>query len=101
MRAMISQPMKDKSLNEIRLTREEAKNKLEGMGYEFVNTLFTDYPNIPDDVTNTPLFYLAKSVEAMSTCDAVYFCKDWEFTKGCLVEHYAAIMYGLDCIYES
>lgn len=43
MKAMISQPMANKTEQEIKEIRERAKNVLEGLGYEFINTLFTDY----------------------------------------------------------
>ena len=41
-RAMISQPMAGKTDEEIAETRDKAHAKLREMGYEFVNTLFTD-----------------------------------------------------------
>lgn len=42
MKAIISQPMANKTEQEITETREHAKNVLEALGYEFINTLFTD-----------------------------------------------------------
>lgn len=42
MKAMISPLMAGKTDGEIVETRERAKAKLEAMGYEFVNTLFTN-----------------------------------------------------------
>ena len=39
---MISQPMAGKTDEEIAKARDKAHAKLRGMGYEFVNTLFTD-----------------------------------------------------------
>lgn len=41
-RAMISQPMAGKTDEEIAEARDKAHAKLREMGYEFVNTLFTD-----------------------------------------------------------
>lgn len=41
-RAMISQPMAGKTDEEIVATRDLAVAKLRQMGYEVVNTLFTD-----------------------------------------------------------
>lgn len=51
-------------------------------------------------VVQIPLCFLAKSLESMSLCHAVYFCKGWENTRGCRIEHDAAVAYGLDVIYE-
>lgn len=105
MKAMISQPMAGKTDGEIAKTRERVKAKLEEMGYEFVNTLFTDawYSEAAMEergVVQVPLCYLAKSLENMSLCHAAYFCKGWENARGCRIEHDAAIAYGLEVLYE-
>ena len=71
---------------------------------EVVNTLFTDEwaknEASSDNVVKRPLWFLAKSLEVMSTCHAVYFCKGWEKARGCKIEHDAAVAYGLEIIYE-
>ena len=72
MKAMLSQPMAGKS-------EEEMKER---------------------GVVQIPLCFLAKSLEKMSMCHAVYFCKGWEQTRGCRLEHDAAVAYGLTVIYE-
>lgn len=104
-KAMISQPMAGKSTEEIVKTRESAIKVLEESGYEVVNTLFTDewYNNSSmkeRGVVQIPLMFMAKSLEKMSLCHAVYFCKGWELTRGCRIEHDAAKAYGLDIFYE-
>ena len=102
MKAMISQPMVGKSDEEIAETRERVKAKLEGMGYEVADTLFdfTDGQLKALEVQNVPLYYLASSLQAMSRCDCVYFCKSWKQARGCRIEHDAAVAYGLYVIYE-
>jgi hypothetical protein len=70
-----------------------------------VNTLFTDEWHSKESmknrgVANVPLRFMAKSLESMSLCHAVYFCKGWEDARGCRIEHEAARAYGLDIIYE-
>lgn len=105
MKAMLSQPMAGKTEEEITATRERAINVLEAKGYKIVTTLFTDewYSNekMKDrGVVQIPLFFLAKSLENMSLCHAVYFCKGWENARGCKIEHDAAVAYGLEIIYE-
>lgn len=104
-KAMLSQPMAGKSDEEIKATRERAIKALEAQGYEIVNTLFTDewYSDKAmkeRGVVQIPLCFLAKSLENMSLCHAAYFCKGWEQTRGCRIEHDAAVAYGLDVIYE-
>lgn len=104
-KAMLSQPMAGKTDEEIVATREKAIKVLEGKGYEVVNTLFTDewysHENMEKrGVVQIPLCFLAKSLENMSLCHTVYFCKGWENARGCKIEHDAAVAYGLDIIYE-
>ena len=104
-KAMLSQPIAGKSDAEIIATRERAIKALEARGYEIVNTLFTDewYSNENMEkrgVVQIPLCFLAKSLENMSLCHAVYFCKGWEQARGCKIEHDAAVAYGLEIICE-
>ena len=104
-KAMLSQPMAGKTGDEIVATRKNAIKVLKEKGYEIVNTLFTDDWYRKDKmeergVAQIPLCFLAKSLENMSLCHAVYFCKGWENARGCKIEHDAAIAYGLDVIYE-
>ena len=103
-KAMLSQPMAGKTEEEIVATRDRAIKVLEDRGYEVVNTLFTDEwyskENMEErGVVNIPLCFLAKSLEKMSLCHTVYFCKGWEKTRGCNLEHDAAVAYGLEVIY--
>lgn len=105
MKAMLSQPMAGKTDEEIKETRERAIKFLESLDYEVVNTLFTDEWYSEESmkergVANRPLCFLAKSLENMSLCHAVLFCKGWEKTRGCRIEHDAAVAYGLEIIYE-
>lgn len=108
MKIMIIQPMQGKTAQEILEKRDAAAAHLELMGYEVVNTLFTN-TQIDVDVVNTkddndakslPLAHLARSLRFMSRCDAVYFCKGWQDARGCRIEHDAAEAYGLQVIEE-
>ena len=104
-KAMLSQPMAGKTDEEIRVTREKAIKALKERGYDIVNTLFTDewYSNEKmkeRGVVQIPLCFLAKSLENMSLCHVVYFCKGWESARGCRIAHDAAVAYGLEIIYE-
>ena len=106
-KAMLSQPMGGLTLEKIEETRENAVCTLRSKGYLIENTLFTDewyeeeISHAPGWIIQRPLFFLAKSLEAMSRCDTVYFCKGWEKARGCRIEHDAAVAYGLEIIYES
>ena len=101
-KAMISQPMGGLTVEKIDRVRNEARKKLDEMGYEVVDTRFrfSDAYLTKTGVMNIPLHYLAASLMKMATCDAVYFCKGWEKARGCRIEHEAAKAYGLEIIYE-
>ena len=105
MKAMLSQPMAGKTQEEIVATRERAIKTLESLGYEVVNTLFTDEWHSQETmkergVVQIPLCFLAKSLETMSKCHAAYFCSGWQDARGCRIEHAAAKAYGLAVLYE-
>ena len=97
---MISQPMKDISSEKNIAVREKAIHTLETFGYDVIDNFFTDDSFITEDTKQTPVAYLAKSLEVMSKCDAVYFCKGWEKARGCKIEHEIAKAYDLAIIYE-
>ncbi len=106
MKAMISQPMNGLTGDEILKTRDKAIKWLGDNDYNFVDTLFRYrwystalFPKI--GTVNYPLFQLSRSLEQMSKCDAVYFCKGWEKFRGCRIEHEAAKAYGLKIEYEA
>lgn len=104
-KAMLSQPIRGKTDEEIIETRNRAIKALEAAGYEVVNTLFTDewYSKEKMEergVVQIPVCFLAKSIENMSLCHAVYFCKGWDRARGCILENEVAKAYGLDIIYE-
>lgn len=102
---MLSQPMAGKTEEEIIATRDKAVRTLKEMGFEVVNTLFMNEWCSEESMRkrgaiNRPLCFMAKSLENMSLCHAVYFCKGWEQARGCRIEHEAAKAYGLEIIYE-
>lgn len=104
-KAMLSQPMAGKTEAEIIETRERAIERLQSLGYEIVNTLFTDEWYSQEamqarGVVQIPLCFLAKWLENMSLCHVAYFAKGWEQARGCRIEHAAAVAYGLEIIYE-
>lgn len=103
--AMICQPMNGLTDNEIVEARNNAVIALKNKGYDVVNTLFTDEWYSDDvmkvrGVRQIPVYFLAKSLQSMSLCNAVYFCKGWENARGCRIEHEVACAYGLEVICE-
>lgn len=89
----ISQPMRDKTNEQIKEEREKAveiaKQQL-GEEVEVIDSFFEDAPH-----DAKPLWFLAKSLELLSTADAAFFAKGWEDYRGCRIEHTAALEYGI------
>ena len=99
-KAMISQPMNGFTHEEIVRARNKAIKHLESKSYIVINTYFDKYDDSAIEDLNKPLYYLSQSLLRMSGCDTVYFCKGWENTRGCKIEHEVARAYGLEIIYE-
>ena len=68
----------------------ELVKKLEEKGHEVVDTIFAE--ETPEG--DARLYYLAKSIEAMSKVDAVVFMPGWEKARGCQIEHEIAVKYN-------
>ncbi|MBW1672054.1 MAG: DUF4406 domain-containing protein [Deltaproteobacteria bacterium] len=104
-KAMLSQPMKGLTDEQIVAARDKAVKYLEDKGYEVVNTLFTDEwykkENMKErGVLQIPICFLAKSLESMSKCTSVLFVPGWEEARGCLIEHEVASKYGIEILYQ-
>lgn len=92
----ISQPMKDKTDDEILKEREKAiadARKYLGEDVEVIDSFFKDAPH-----DARPLWFLSKSLELLSTADVAYFAKGWDGARGCRIEHNCAVAYDIDII---
>ena len=92
----ISQPMRGKTNEEILAVRAAAIESAEDMLGEKVEVIDSFFKDAPADAK--PLWYLAKSLELLSTADVAYFAKDWEQYRGCRIENTCAVEYGIDVI---
>lgn len=104
-KVMISQPMKGIPEDEIIATRKRIMQELIDKDYEIIDSYFVDEfaeLNTEDSefYQNVPVYFLSKSLEKMSACDAVYFAKGFENARGCMIEHEVASKYGYRLIYE-
>ena len=94
----ISQPMKDKTDEEIKAVREEAIRRAKEKLVEDVEVIDSFFENAPHDAR--PLWFLGKSLELLSTADIAYFAKGWNDYRGCRIEHICAEEYGIENIIE-
>lgn len=111
MKLFISQPMNDLSETEILEAREKAindfikkYNQIEENTDAFItrdniDVLNTYFDEDAPEGTNPGLYYLSKSIEALSHADAAYFATDWMNYRGCVIEEECANKYMLPCYY--
>lgn len=94
----ISQPMKDKTDEQIKAEREVAVQKATELIGEEVEVIDSFFESAPHDAR--PLWFLGKSLELLSTADVAYFAKDWDKYRGCKIEHECVVQYGIESIAE-
>lgn len=101
-KAMVSQPMRGRTDEEILEARDRIAAKLQAAGYEIADTVFHFTEEQMDGlgVKNPEIYCLSNSIKAMSSCDCAYFAKGWENARGCRIEHYIAAAYGMEIMYE-
>lgn len=93
----ISQPMRDKTDEEIKAERAKiVKVVTERFGeVEVIDSFFESAPH-----DAKPLWFLGKSLELLSTADCAYFADGWKDYRGCKIEHECAVQYGIDIVGE-
>lgn len=96
MKLFISQPMKDKTNEQIEVERQRAIQSVKekyGDDVEVIDSFFKDAPH-----NAKPLWFLGKSIQLLASADVAFFCKDWEKYRGCRIENQCAIEYGITVI---
>ena len=96
----ISQPMAGRTDDEILKEREQAilkiKNVIKEDDVHIIDSFFEQ--NAPADAN--PLWYLGCSIIKLAYADVAYFCKGWNDTRGCRIEHKCAEEYNIEIIEE-
>lgn len=96
----ISQPMRDKTDDEIKAERARAikaaqsyVDSLMGITEEErkIEVIDSFFETAPHDAK--PLWFLGKSFELLANADIVYFVKGWDEYRGCKMENRAAHEY--------
>ena len=92
----ISQPMKDRSEEEIRTEREEliliATQQYGAI--EVIPSFFGEEFDASKS-KNPAVKYLGKSIEMLAEADIALFGKGWENARGCKMEHDICCSYGI------
>lgn len=99
MKVFISQPMRDKTGEEILAERNKAieniKKQFNTNDVEVLDSYFKDFKVVPGYNIDKPLFFLGKSIQLLAQADYAYFCKDWDKYRGCKTEHFICNQYGI------
>jgi len=103
----VSQPMTGLSDGEIMMARASAirsaeykiRSKIDTYTprkvLEVIDSFFRDAPT---DAKH--LWYLGESLKKLSEADVVIFAENWQKSRGCRIEHEAAVAYGIEVMYE-
>ena len=97
MKVFISQPMRNRSEEDIMAERKVIIEKFNNMHIDVIDTIFTD--EVPIDY-NAGVYYLGKSIKEMSKADALFMCDGWREARGCRIERQVAQDYGIKILYE-
>ena len=91
-KVFISQPMNNKTEEEIRVDRKKLTVMTKALFDEEIKIIDSYFPNV--NGKEKPLHLLGKGIELMANADAVVFAKGWQDYRGCRIEHTCAFEYG-------
>lgn len=98
----ISLPITGYREQEQREKAEEVKQLLLEMGYAVVVNPFDVGDALKARLQREPTYeeYMKADIWHLLTCTAIYMCRGWSFSPGCLRERNEAVMNNLEVIYE-
>jgi len=92
----ISQPMKDKTNDEILAERSNAIQAAKDSLKDEIEVIDSFFQGAPADAK--PLWYLGESLKLLATADVAYFAPGWGEARGCKIENTCAKEYGIPTI---
>ena len=105
-KVFISQPMKDKTDDQIKEERARAITsvkellKKDGRGENDFEVIESFFEGAPHDAA--PAWFIGESIKLMSKANVIYFVKGWEDARGCQIEKLVAEKYKIGvCIFEN
>lgn len=98
-KAFISQPMRDKTNEQIEEERARAinviKDRYPDEEVEIIDSFFKDAPH-----DKKPVWFLGASIQKLAEADVAYFIGEWRNYRGCKIENTIANEYGIVTIEE-
>lgn len=89
----ISQPMANKTKEEIIAERAKIREEYESKGWKFKETLIDEFSG-----EKNALWFLGESLKRLSECDYVIFVEGWKEARGCRLENECCKAYGIKVI---
>ena len=97
-KVFISQPMKDKTDEEIKAVRAAVSKHIANLYNDEAEIIDSFFEGAPHDAN--PLWFLGKSIQLLSTADVAYFVGNWRDYRGCRAENYICKDYDITTIEE-
>lgn len=95
-KVFISQPMKGKTEEQIKLERENLVNVITKAGGTVIDSIIHDFD---EKVYKTiPLSYLSRSIDMLATADIGVFMPGWNDARGCCIEYRCCKDYDIDTV---
>lgn len=98
MNVFISQPMKNRTEEEIRAERAKIMEYMKGLYPNEELVEVNSYFTADIQSKNEPLRLLGMSIEMLAEADVAVFANHWSISRGCLIEHACAQQYGIKII---
>lgn len=100
MRIYISIPITGHDLNKQKAKAAEIAESIKAAGHTPINPF--DVPAPPPHFTEQEkyAYYMGFDIAELLNCEAAFFSKEWDKSKGCTLEHCAAKLYGIKAYYS-
>lgn len=91
----ISIPISGKDINQVKLYLDLVKNGIKSSGSDPITPF-----DVSPDSNASYAEHMGKDIQALLECDAIFFCRGWQNSKGCQAEFEVAKIYGKQMIFE-
>lgn len=95
MKIYISLPIQGKDLNRQKAYAKDIAKRITDLGFQPVNPFDN---SLPDDADRAA--HMKEDIRLLLDCRAIMMCKDWETSKGCLLEKSIAEQCALMILYD-
>ena len=90
LKCFIAQPMKNKTIEQIKNEREEVIEFLHRNDMKEISSIFEN--------NEDPVYALGESIKLMTNADCAYFMNGWNKAQGCIIEHEVCKHYGIPIV---